>query len=145
MFFWTLGHQYWNYKWSFALVTTFYLNLLWRGVSSLDYRAHNGLTVMKLTYHGANFFSGIVTSNLFNKFNFFDFHQLTFAVVSHHSVHLIYRIWLIIAILNHNRERFLTLGYFNLNTPWRQYIWFIDILVFLHKPEWGNKPKNDVK
>ena len=34
--FWTLGHQYWNFEWSFALVTTFYLNLFWRGVTGIS-------------------------------------------------------------------------------------------------------------
>ena len=32
LFFWSLGHSYWNSQLSFALVTTFYLNLFWRGV-----------------------------------------------------------------------------------------------------------------
>ena len=29
-FFWTLGHQYCNSEWFFALVTAFYLNFFWR-------------------------------------------------------------------------------------------------------------------
>ena len=32
LFFRTFWHQYWNYEWSIAFVTTFYLILFWQGV-----------------------------------------------------------------------------------------------------------------
>ena len=50
--FWTLWHQYWNSEWSFALLTTFYWNLFWRGVSSHIFRIWTFWPQsIELTYH----------------------------------------------------------------------------------------------